>query len=131
MLGKALLSAGFSERLHSSLPVWGFACAELHGARLPAMLIATSPGALAGAQPGRRRCPPPALSNLPNGGAGTSFHAGLPQVGKRVGTSAKFMTLPAVTNTGYTKIGDVSRDGLNIRFAPEMTYIQNEIFPRP
>lgn len=50
---------------------------------------------------------------------------------EKVGSSAKSLTLPAVINTGYTKIGDVSRDGLNIKFAPGMTSIQNEVFPRP
>jgi len=121
MLGKALLSAGFSERLHFSLPVLGFAHAKLQGARLPVMPTAASLGSLAGGQAGRRRCPPPVPSPPPNGGVGTCFHAGLPQVGERVRSSAKLVTLPAVINTGNVKMGDVSRDGLNIRFAPGLT----------
>lgn len=62
--------------------------------------------------------PLPASSSPPNGGAEMSFHAGLPQERERVGSSVKFVTLPAVINT---KIGNVARDGLNIRFAQGMT----------
>lgn len=98
MLCKALLSVGFSERLCCSLPEQRFACSELRGASPPAVLARGSGWSSAWVDVSSAPFPPlEAVSHW-----------------MKASEAQKFLTLPAVFNTGSTKMGDTSRDGLDI-----------------